>query len=226
MTSSFEPDALVRPAEQVAMRVSDQERDQVAQVLQAAFAEGRLDDAEFDERMRAALTARVSTDLESLTADLPAGPLRPARPVASTVGGPATGPQPGRYAVAYKSSVRRGGRWRVPERFNAVVYKGEGWLDLRAAELTAAQTTVLAVAYKSRIDVLVPPGVRVELEGFGVSKAWSEQEDLESLLPRDAPVVHVRGIAYKGVIEVSTRPPGEAAAPPRSPGRRRRRGGW
>ena len=60
--------------------------------------------------------------------------------------------------MAYKNSIRRGGRWRVPERFTSVVYKGEGWLDLRAAELTAPVTTVVAVAYKSRIDILVPPG--------------------------------------------------------------------
>ena len=37
----------------------------VAQRLQQAFAERRLDDDEFDERMRAALTARTSADLES-----------------------------------------------------------------------------------------------------------------------------------------------------------------
>ncbi|MGH3394930.1 MAG: DUF1707 SHOCT-like domain-containing protein, partial [Streptosporangiaceae bacterium] len=53
------------------LRVSDRDRDGVAQILQAAFAEGRLDDDEFDERMRAALTARTGADLEKLTADLP-----------------------------------------------------------------------------------------------------------------------------------------------------------
>jgi Domain of unknown function (DUF1707) len=193
-----------------AIRVSDQDRDHVAQILQAAFAEGRLDDDEFDERMRAALTARTSADLEALSADLPAMAARPGSAVA------AAGRKPGRFAIAYKNSIRRGGRWRVPEHFTSVVYKGSGWLDLRAAELTAPEVTVLAVAYKSRIDVLVPPGVRVELDGFGVSKSWSEQEELESRTPRDAPVVHVRGVAYKGSIEVSTRPPG-----PDEPGRLR-----
>jgi hypothetical protein len=86
------------------------------------------------------------------------------------------------------------------------VYKGGGMLDLRAAELTAPVTTVIAVAYKSRIDILVPPGLRVEMEGFGVSKGWSADEQLEARLPQDAPVVHVRGVAYKGTIETSTKP--------------------
>ncbi|MGB6456878.1 MAG: hypothetical protein WBH47_20620, partial [Streptosporangiaceae bacterium] len=116
------------------------------------------------------------------------------------------GRAPGRLAIAYKSTIRRGGRWRVPERFRAVVYKGSGHLDLRAAEFTAPVTTLYAIAYKSRISVLVPLGVRVELNGFGVSKGWSAEEDLESRLPADAPVVQVHGIGYKGTIEVSTKP--------------------
>ncbi len=102
--------------------------------------------------------------------------------------------------------MRRAGRWRVPARFTPVVYKGSGWLDLRAAELTAPVTTIVAVAYKSRIDVLVPPGVRVEMDGFGVSKAWSQREELEAPVPPGAPVVRIRGVAYKAAIEVATRP--------------------
>jgi hypothetical protein len=191
------------PARAPELRMSDRDRDAVVQILQAAFAEGRLDDGEFDERMRGALTSRTSGELDKLTADLPATPPAPASAATQTTGRP-----PGRLAMAYKSSIRRGGRWRVPDRHRSVIYKGSGWLDLRAAELTAHETTMVVVAYKSRVDVLVPPGVRVELDGFGVSKGWSEQEQLESLLPRDAPVVHVRGLAYKGTIEVSTRPPG------------------
>ena len=75
-------------------------------------------------------------------------------------------------------------------------------------------TTMVAVAYKSRIDILLPPGVRAEMEGFGVTKGWSADEEWECLLPPDAPVVRIRGIAYKGTIEASTRPPGKAGAQP------------
>jgi hypothetical protein len=184
------------------LRVGDRDRDAAVQRLQQAFAEGRLDDEEFDQRTRAALTARLSSDLVVLTKDLPTASAA-ARPVAPGVPG---GRAPGRLAIAYKNDVRRGGRWRVPERFRAIVYKGSGHIDLRAADLSAPVTTLYAIAYKSRIDVLVPLGVRLELDGFGVSKGWSAEEDLESRLPADAPVVHVRGIGYKGTIEVSTKP--------------------
>jgi hypothetical protein len=184
-----------RPAPEI--RASDQDRDAAAQRLQQAFAERRLDEDEFDERMRAALTARTGADLDKLTADLPA-------PGGSAQAAPAAAA--GQRVVAYKNSIRRGGRWRVPERFTSVVYKGSGWLDLRAAELTAPVTTMRVVAYKSRIDILVPPGVRVEMDGFGVSKGWSPEEQQEIALPNDAPTVHIRGIAYKGTIETRTKP--------------------
>jgi hypothetical protein len=182
-----------------AVRASDAERDTVVQRLQGAFAEGRLDDTEFDQRMRAALTARTHGDLDALLTDLPAA--------TGTAGGraPVAG-RPGRFAIALKSSVRRAGRWRVPERYTAVVYKGGGLLDLRAAELTGPVTTIVAVAYKSRITLLVPPGVRVEMTGFGVTQGQSDEAD-ELVLGAEAPMLHIRGIAYKGTVETWTRPP-------------------
>jgi DUF1707 SHOCT-like domain len=196
---TIEPGGGPKPA----IRVGDQDRDAVVQRLQQAFAEGRLDDDEFDQRTRAALTARHSTDLAELTRDLPEAA---AAPLPTPTAPNGAGRRAGGSAVAYKSSVRRAGRWRVPERFRTIVYKGSGHLDLRAAELTAHETTLTVIAYKSRVDILVPLGVRVNLEGFGVSKGWSAEEDLEDRLPADAPVVHVRGIGYKGTIEVSTKP--------------------
>jgi phytoene dehydrogenase-like protein len=186
------------------MRASDQDRDVVITRLRDAFAEGRLDDGEFDERTRAALVARTYEELDSLLTDLPARQ-------AGTAGPPVVRRGPGRFAVALKSSVRRAGRWRVPARYTAVVYKGSGWLDLRAAELTAPDTTIVAVAYKSRITLLVPPGVHVEMTGMGITQ--DSEDDLDFRVPPDAPTVHIRGIAYRGTIEVSTRPRAEIRRP-------------
>jgi hypothetical protein len=186
-----------------ATRASDRERDAVLHRVQEAFAEGRLDDAEFDERMRAALTARTHADLDVLLTDLPAATAAPGTVPAIS------GRGPGRYAIALKSSVRRAGRWRVPERYTTVVYKGGGWLDLRAAELSGPVTTFVTVAYKSRVTILVPPGVRVEMTGFGVTQGPDEDEPESPgyRLPVDAPLIQVRGIAYKGTVEITTRPP-------------------
>jgi hypothetical protein len=60
------------------MRVSDADRDAVVTELGEHFGQGRLDQAEFDERMTQALAARTEGDLDGLLADLP-----PARPAVS-----------------------------------------------------------------------------------------------------------------------------------------------
>jgi hypothetical protein len=59
-------------------RVSDQERDSVAQTLNQHFEAGRLDVAEFGERTERALNARTRGDLSGLLSDLP--PLRSSDP--------------------------------------------------------------------------------------------------------------------------------------------------
>jgi hypothetical protein len=191
-----------------AVRASNTERDVVAGKLQDAFAEGRLDDEEFDQRMRAALTAKTHAELDVLLTDLPAPT---GAQTAQTAGRPGTVP-PGRLAVAYKGTVRRAGRWRVPERYTTIVYKGSGLLDLRAAELQSPVTMIRAVAYKSRITVLVPPGVRVEMTGFGINQGPDEHDAGLAPAP-DAPVLHLRGLAYKGTIETMSRPAEHPALP-------------
>lgn len=54
------------PSAAPAIRASDREREAAVQRLQGAFAEGRIDDQEFDERMQAALTARTRAELDKV----------------------------------------------------------------------------------------------------------------------------------------------------------------
>jgi hypothetical protein len=63
------------------IRVSDAERSAVADQLSAHFAAGRLDQAEFDERMSQAMAAKTRGELPALLADLPPAvpPPAPAR---------------------------------------------------------------------------------------------------------------------------------------------------
>jgi Domain of unknown function (DUF1707) len=72
-------DIITRQAGQ-AVRASDSERDQVVALLQGHFADGRLTQAELEERAGAALVARTRDQLDALTADLPGADVRPARP--------------------------------------------------------------------------------------------------------------------------------------------------
>ncbi|MGH6655291.1 MAG: DUF1707 SHOCT-like domain-containing protein [Actinocrinis sp.] len=194
------------------LRVSDRERESTITRLQVAFAEGRLDDADFDTRVRTALASKTRGELERVTFDLPkeasTAPTVDIRAHTPTL---ASARRPGRLSLAYKTALRRGGRWRVPDTFTAVSYKGGGTvIDLRAAELTSASTTIRAVAYKCRVQILVPPGMRVEAAGVGVTNTGDSLTDAWS---GDGPVVHVQGLAYKGVVEIRTTPAGGQTIP-------------
>jgi len=59
-------------AAQPAMLASDADRDRAAELLSAAFAEGRLTAGEHGDRVRAAYAARTWRQLRQLTDDLPA----------------------------------------------------------------------------------------------------------------------------------------------------------
>jgi Domain of unknown function (DUF1707) len=53
------------------LRVSDADRERVAERLREHFAEGRLTSDEFDERLNAALNAKTVRDLSGVMTDLP-----------------------------------------------------------------------------------------------------------------------------------------------------------
>jgi hypothetical protein len=56
----------------LAVRASDAEREQTVTVLQRSFVEGRLNQAEFEERVDAAYAAQTRAQLHALTTDLAA----------------------------------------------------------------------------------------------------------------------------------------------------------
>jgi hypothetical protein len=62
------------------LRASHADREQVVEVLKAAFVQARLDRDEFDLRVGQALASRTYAELAALTADIPAG-LAPTRPL-------------------------------------------------------------------------------------------------------------------------------------------------
>lgn len=58
-------------ASQSDLRVSDADRQAVADQLSKHFGEGRLDQAEFDQRLSQAMSAKTYRDLDGLLTDLP-----------------------------------------------------------------------------------------------------------------------------------------------------------
>ena len=82
------------------MRAAHADREQVIEMLKAAFVHGRLDSEEFDLRIGRALASRTYADLTALTADLPA----PTADLAAQTSRPRP-PQPAREATKNKKAV-------------------------------------------------------------------------------------------------------------------------
>jgi len=62
------------------LRVSNDEREAVAEILRREHVAGRLDNEEFDERLGTCLSARTYADLDALIADFPATEIERRRP--------------------------------------------------------------------------------------------------------------------------------------------------
>jgi Domain of unknown function (DUF1707) len=121
------------------MRVSDADREHVAERLREHFADGRLTSEELDERITAALGAKTFGELHAVMADLPE-PAPAWAPAAGgpAGGGPAAGQPPASWAARPVFSYRRRPRLLplvLIVLFAALVLHGAGFVF--AAFLTA-----------------------------------------------------------------------------------------
>ena len=101
-------DKAARPPGRGRLRASHADREQVVDVLKAAFVQDRLTKDEFDDRVGQALASRTYADLTALTADLPAEPAT----AESATAEPATAAPP-RHPAASRprnATVRKGAR--------------------------------------------------------------------------------------------------------------------
>lgn len=141
-------------ASQAGLRASHVDRDRVVELLRVAAGDGRLTAEEFDERLEAALTARTNSELSALTTDLPAIP--PGAPV----------PEPKDLARidCRGSSVKRDGRWLVPQRMEVRVTGGSVTLDFTEAVILQPSLLIDADVSESRLTLVTKPGVVVDTD--------------------------------------------------------------
>jgi hypothetical protein len=156
-----------------ALRVSHEDRDQVAESLRVAAGDGRLTAEELDERLERALTARTYDDLAVLVADLPAAgtalaPL-PAPLAAILPGG--TGQAPAKELIKIHTtsgSSARVGRWMVPARMDLKVTSGHIKIDFTEAVVTQRVLHIDAEVRSGHILLITKPGIAVELDDVSV----------------------------------------------------------
>ena len=156
-----------------ALRVSHEDRDQVAEALRVAAGDGRLTADELDDRLERALSARTYDDLAVLVADLPAtgtalaplpGPLAAAAP-----GGVAPAPAKELIKIHVTSGQsKRVGRWTVPERMDLKVSSGHVTVDLTEAVITQPTLHIDAEVRSGHITLVTRPGIAVDLDDVAV----------------------------------------------------------
>jgi hypothetical protein len=225
----------VGPAAGGSMRASDSDRDQVAALLSAAYAEGRLTREEHDERLERVVVARTFDDLIPLTVDLvPLEPM-PATVASSTssfVVGDGSNTEVDRM-VAVFSGVERKGRWRVRAKNQVTAVFGGVDLDLREADFDAPVVELNVQTCFGGVDIKVPAGINVRNETVNILGGTDVKNLGEPV--EGAPTLVIKGVVFCGGVDVKGPRPkrwgraareGLAALDARVQGTHERHRGW
>lgn len=190
------------------VRVSDADRDAVIEQLKERTADGTLTLDEFASRVERALSARTRGDLRTATEALGATAPVPAKrrvPTHSTV-------------VAVMSGSHTKGRWRCGRHVTAVAVMGGCLIDFTGAEIGVDEVQVTAVAVMGGIEIIVPEGIDVHMDGLPVMGGRSMRVKDVPVLP-GTPRIVVHAFPIMGGVTVRSRrakqPP--SMAPPEEP---------
>lgn len=203
------------------LRISDDDRHRVAEVLREAAGEGRLDLEELDQRLEAAYAAKVYADLVPILADLPGSHL----PAVSSVRQPARvdgSSTPARRidsTISIMGGSTRRGVWEVGAKHTAFAMWAGIDIDLREAVFTESETVIYANAIWAGIDVIVNAHTKVIVEGVGIMGAFDQSRDkVEAQLGPDSPTVRVKGLALMAGVNVVRKPMPDEERRKRLPG--------
>jgi hypothetical protein len=154
------------------LRSSHADRERAADVLKAAFAEGRLDQDEYNERVGLVHESRTYAELAALTGDLPVGPLGTLFPGGQVPGGqpPAIPAGLGPPAVAADSAkAASDGARPVSQLAIASLFFGLATLLFPVLPITLFPAIILGVAALARISTAGQRGVGMAAAGIGLA---------------------------------------------------------
>ena len=194
----------------MAEHVSPAARERVVQDLAEHFAQDRLTLPEYERRVEQVYRASSADVLNALTQDLvPSTPMRLASASPVAVADATVVRRTRKNFFALMSGVIRKGKWLVPEKSRAVAIMGGVSLDLREATLTAPVTDIYIFAMMGGVEIIVPPDVRLESDGFAIMGGFEDQLTEPASLDPNAPLIRVHGLAIMGGVEARVAAPGE-----------------
>ena len=190
-------DSVLEPQDprQPAVRISDDDRQRMVEVLRSHCTDGRLTLDEFSDRVGLVFEAKTRADLELVTSDLPT----PTAPVARVY--ERSKRKPVGSAIAIFSGHRQTGVWRPNENIGAFALMGSIDLDLRHAEIEHPVIQINATAIMGSVEVIVPEGVDVELTGFNLMGSKESRVDDGPRRP-GSPLIRVNAFVLMGSVLV------------------------
>ena len=158
------------PAGHGQLRSSHADRERAADVLKAAFAEGRLDQDEYTERVGQVHASRTYEQLAALTADLPVGPLGTLFPGSPFPGSglPAVPAASGPPAAADAAHAAERSK-PVSQLAIASLFFGLATLLFPVLPVTLFPAIILGVAALARISTAGQRGVGMAVAGISLA---------------------------------------------------------
>ena len=169
------------PVDPGELRVSDAEREEVAQMLARAMVAGQLTPVEYSDRAAAAQGARVRRDLDGLLQDLPGAVLHATQAVDVL-----------ELAAGAGGTIRRAGYWWVPPTVRVRSWIGAVTLDLSGAECATPTVAIELMTGLCSPLLIVPDGATVDVDELRIS-AGSVRDETVHRREHGSPHVMVRG---------------------------------
>ena len=191
------------------MSAIELDRERTIQSLCAHYGSDHLTTQELELRFERAYKATSDVELRGLLAGLPPLAALPgdSSPLYALSPSP---PSAEKRHLIVMSDLKKRGEW-TPARQNAVwVIAGSATFDLREAWLAHGETAFDVTVLMGEAKFIVPPGVRVEADGFAVMGEFDDQHS-PTRANADAPVVRITGSVVMGSVSIKTRLPGESA---------------
>lgn len=186
----------------------DPERDRVIEQLTVHFAEDRIDANGLERRIDRVYAAQTLAEIQAVVSDLPAIQ-DPAAATGSTAAVPAH-TRDNQVLFAFMGGTEKKGNWTPAKQVFGFAMMGGLALDFREARFAPGVTEVNVLAWMGGIEIVVPPGLRVECEGFGFMGGFDGHDQPGASSDPSQPTLRIRGLAFMGGIEVAERLPGES----------------
>ncbi len=198
---------MTTPGRPLPAAVTDAQRDAVAQALSAQFASDRLSVDELDARMALVYEAASVAELDRALEGLQLTP-RPEPVVMPTGVTVSEALVPKRSALmSFMGGFEAKGSFVMPRELKIVAFMGGASIDLREARFGEGVSQVDVYCAMGGAELIVPPGVRVEVVGSGVLGGFSVSGRERSTSDPSAPVIRVSGLAVFGGVDVQVKGP-------------------